>query len=127
RALGLDSMQLSLQDVTVAGTERIAGRSVLQAKLEAARWTKDLGIPLTLNVVLHRENLARVAEFVALGESLEAGRLELATQQHLGWALTNRRALLPTREQLDAARTVAMEGRRRLRGRTAGVFGVARV
>lgn len=122
RALGLDSVQLSLQDVTAAGTERIAGRAVLPAKLEAARWTKELAIPLTVNVVLHRENLERVRELVALVESLEAERLELANTQYLGWALQNRRALLPTREQLDAARAVAIEARRRLRGRTEVVF-----
>jgi len=122
RALGLDSVQLSLQDVTAAGTERIAGRAVLSAKLEAARWTKELAIPLTVNVVLHRENLARVPEFIALVESLEAERLELANTQYLGWALLNRRVLLPTREQLDAARAVAIEAQRRLRGRTEVVF-----
>src|SRR5437879_2430442 len=45
-----------------------------------------------------------------------------ANTQYLGWALANRRMLLPTREQLDAAREVAREARRRLRGRMEVLF-----
>jgi len=72
---------------------------------------------MTLNVVLHRDNLDHVADLVALAESMGADRLELANTQYLGWALLNRTALLPTRAQLDGARLVAAEARRRLRGR----------
>jgi pyrroloquinoline quinone biosynthesis protein E len=66
--------------------------------------------------VLHRDNLDHVAEVIALAESLGADRLELANTQYLGWALLNRRALLPTREQLERARAVAHAARERLRG-----------
>src|SRR6185503_16553505 len=48
--------------------------------------------------------LRRVAEIIALAESLDADRLELANSQYVGWALLNRAVLLPTREQLDEAR-----------------------
>ena len=51
--------------------------------------------------MLHRDNLDRVDEMIALAERLGADRLELANTQYLGWALPNRAALLPTREQLD--------------------------
>ena len=87
-----------------------------------ARLVKELGLPLTLNVVLHRENLDRVPEIIALAESLQADRLELANTQYLGWALVNRRALLPTREQLDRARDVARAARQRLLGRMEVLF-----
>ena len=83
---------------------------------------KELGFPLTLNTVLHRENLDHVAEVIALAERLRADRLELANTQYLGWALVNRAALLPTREQLERARGVAAEARRRLRGRMEVLF-----
>jgi len=73
-------------------------------------------------VVLHRENLDRVPEIIALAESLQADRLELANTQYLGWALVNRRALLPTREQLDRARDVARAARQRLLGRMEVLF-----
>jgi pyrroloquinoline quinone biosynthesis protein E len=79
-------------------------------------------MPLTLNVVLHRDNLGHVAEIIALAERLEADRLELANTQYLGWALVNRRALLPTRERLDVARQIAAAARKRLLGKMEVLF-----
>jgi pyrroloquinoline quinone biosynthesis protein E len=116
RALGLDNVQLSVQDVRAAESDRIAGLRAFDRKLDVARWVKELGFPLTLNVVLHRHNLDRVGDVIALAESLAADRLELANTQYLGWALVNRPALLPTREQLERARAVAAAARERLRG-----------
>jgi PqqA peptide cyclase len=120
--LGLDNVQVSVQDVTAEGAQRIAGRRALERKLQVARWVKELGLPLTLNIVLHRENLDRVAEMIALAETLHADRLELANTQYLGWALLNRTALLPSREQLARAREVAATARRRLTGRMEILF-----
>lgn len=122
RGLGLDSVQVSIQDVTAAASDRIAGTRSFERKLQVAAWVKELGFPLTLNTVLHRENLARTAEIIALAERLGADRLELANTQYLGWALTNRESLLPTREQLERARRVAAEARHRLRGRMEVLF-----
>ena len=117
RASGLDNVQVSIQDVTAAASDRMAGLTSFDRKVEVCHWVKELGLPLTLNVVLHRDNLGHVAELIALAERLGADRLELANTQYLGWALVNRQALLPTREQLDAARVIAAEARQRLRGR----------
>jgi pyrroloquinoline quinone biosynthesis protein E len=122
KKLGLDNVQVSIQDVTRAASDHIAGIRAFDRKLEVARWVKELGFPLTLNVVLHRQNLDHVAEVVALAESLHADRLELANTQYLGWALVNRRLLLPTKEQLDAAREVARAARKRLQGRMEVLF-----
>jgi PqqA peptide cyclase len=122
RELGLDNVQISIQDVTAAGSDRIAGLRSFDRKLEVARWAKELGFPLTLNTVLHRENLDHVAEVIALAERLQVDRLELANTQYLGWALANRAALLPTREQLERARGIAAEARQRLRGRMEVLF-----
>jgi pyrroloquinoline quinone biosynthesis protein E len=116
RARGLDNVQLSIQDVTAGASDRIAGLRSFDRKLEVARWVKSVGFPLTLNVVLHRDNLDHVAEVIALAEELSADRLELANTQYLGWALLNRTALLPTLEQLRSARAVAAAARERLRG-----------
>ena len=116
RALGLDNVQISIQDTEPAASDRIAGRRSYERKRVVAGWVKELGFPLTLNTVLHRENLDHVAEVIALAEELGADRLELANTQYLGWALANRAALLPTRDQLERARAVAAEARRRLRG-----------
>jgi len=122
RDAGLDNVQLSLQDVTPEGSHRISGKVSFEHKLQVACWVKELQLPLTLNVVLHRENLARVPEIIALAESLHADRLELANTQYLGWALSNRSALMPSAEQLRAAREVAAAARRRLKGRMEVLF-----
>ena len=122
RDLGLDNVQISVQDVTADGADRIAGRHALERKLRVARWVKELGLPLTLNVVLHRQNLERVGEMIALAEQLQADRLELANTQYLGWALLNRQALLPSAGQLARARELAAAARRRLTGRMEILF-----
>jgi PqqA peptide cyclase len=122
QTLGLDNVQVSIQDVTAAASDRIAGLRSFERKLQVARWVKELGLPLTVNTVLHRDNLDAIAEVIALAESLNADRLELANTQYLGWALVNRQALLPTREQLARARDVARAARRRLTGRMEVLF-----
>jgi pyrroloquinoline quinone biosynthesis protein E len=122
KARGLDNVQVSIQDVAAPASDRIAGLKSFERKLEVAHWVKELGLPLTLNTVLHRDNLDRVGDVVALAESLAADRLELANTQYLGWALLNRAALLPTREQLDRARDVARAARGRLQGRMEVLF-----
>jgi pyrroloquinoline quinone biosynthesis protein E len=122
REAGLDNVQVSIQDVTAEASDEVAGLRSFTKKIEVARWVKEVGFPLTLNVVLHRRNLQRTAEIVALAESLGANRLELANTQYLGWALVNRKALLPTISQLDEARRVAADARERLKGRMEVLF-----
>jgi pyrroloquinoline quinone biosynthesis protein E len=122
RDLGLDNVQVSIQDVRAAESDRIAGLRAFDRKLRVARWVKELGLPLTINIVLHRDNLDHVPEAIALAESLAADRLELANAQYLGWALRNRAALLPTPEQLERARAAATAARERLRGRMELLF-----
>ncbi len=112
REAGLRSLQLSLQDVTAEESDRIAGRAFFERKLACARDARALGLHLTLNVVLHRHNLQRVPELVALARTLGAERLELANVQYHGWALRNRDALLPSPEQIAAASAAAREARR---------------
>jgi len=122
REAGLDNVQISIQDVAADASDEIAGLVSFERKLEAARTAKQIGFPLTLNFVLHRGNLRRVAEIIALAESLDADRLELANSQYVGWGLLNRAVLLPTREQLDEARRVAAAARERLKGRMEVLF-----
>jgi pyrroloquinoline quinone biosynthesis protein E len=102
-AAGLRSVQLSFQDVDRDASDRIAGRSFFEQKLDCARAVRRLGLPLTLNVVLHRHNLSRVREIIALARALDADRIELANVQLHGFALRNAEALLPSRAELDAA------------------------
>ncbi len=114
---GLDHVQLSFQDTDVAAAERIAGVAAMDQKLRVASWVKELGLPLTVNVVLHAGNVDRVEEIVALAERVGADRLELAHTQYLGWALENRAALLPTSEQVARGRAAGHAAKERLAGR----------
>lgn len=114
RESGLDAMQLSLQSSDQAEADDLAGRTAYDRKLDVARWARELDLPLTLNVVLHRRNIHRVHDIVRLAEQIGAHRLELANVQYAGWALLNRRMLLPTREQLVRARAAAETARARL-------------
>jgi len=116
RAAGLDHVQISIQADEAVLSDLIAGTSSFERKLTAARMVKKLDWPLTLNVVLHRHNLGRIAGILALAEELGADRIELAHTQYYGWARHNRDALLPSRAQLERAETVVRAARERLRG-----------
>ena len=122
QALGLNSVQLSFQSARPSESDRIAGAPSFSRKLEAAKWVKSLELPLTINVVLHRNNIAETTDIITLAEELSADRLELANAQYLGWALHNRAALLPTREQIERARTIAAEAQLRLQRTMEVVF-----
>jgi pyrroloquinoline quinone biosynthesis protein E len=121
-APSIDHVQLSIQDADGASSDRIAGMAAFDAKLRVARWVKEAGLPLTLNVVMHRENLDRVEAVIAMAEELRADRLELANVQFISWANANADALLPTRAQIEHAREVAHAAKKRLEGRMQLVF-----
>ncbi|WP_309115671.1 pyrroloquinoline quinone biosynthesis protein PqqE [Saccharothrix sp.] len=113
--LAVDHVQLSVQDADPANADRIAGVKGFAHKPAAARVVKEAGLPLTVNVVLHRQNLDHLADIVALAEDMGADRLELANTQYYGWALRNQAALLPTRTQLRQAEDVVREAKSRSR------------
>jgi pyrroloquinoline quinone biosynthesis protein E len=122
RTRGLDAVQISVQGVHESDAVRIAGRASLPEKLEAAAFVREAGLPLTLNVVLHAENIEQVPALVALAERLGAARLELANTQYLGWALPNRAALLPTEDRVNRAAKEARDARDRLQGKMEILF-----
>jgi pyrroloquinoline quinone biosynthesis protein E len=101
---GLDHVQLSLQDVEPATADHIADYAGAHGhKLAFARSVTTLQLALTINLVVHRANIGRVAALVALAAELGAGRVEIAHAQYYGWALRNRGALMPTRDQVERA------------------------
>jgi pyrroloquinoline quinone biosynthesis protein E len=114
KAAGLDHVQISIQAATPLLSDRIAGTPSYARKIAAARVVKNLGLPLTLNVVLHRHNIDHIAAILELAEDLAADRLELANTQYYGWALYNRAALLPTWDQLQRAEPIVHAARARL-------------
>jgi len=115
---GLDHVQISLQAVTPAKNLLIAGIDTTAQKAQVARWVKELGLPLTVNIVVHRHSVDELEALLHLAESFEPHRIELANAQYLGWALANRDALLPSSEQLARVRHLAALARKRLLGKT---------
>jgi len=122
RTAGLDHVQISIQAEEAALSDHIAGTPSFELKLAAARLVKELGWPLTLNVVLHRQNIDRIAGLLALAEELGADRIELAHTQYYGWGLLNRDALLPSRAQLERADGVVRAAHERLQGRMEVIY-----
>ncbi|MCC6919210.1 MAG: pyrroloquinoline quinone biosynthesis protein PqqE [Alphaproteobacteria bacterium] len=117
RAAGLEHVQLSIQDTEAASSDRIAGYAGSVRKHDVAKWTIELGLPLTLNAPLHRANADHAADFIAMALAMEAGRVELAHIQYYGWGLLNRAALMPTLAQIERTIDVVNEARSRLAGR----------
>ncbi|MBA2661337.1 MAG: pyrroloquinoline quinone biosynthesis protein PqqE [Bradymonadaceae bacterium] len=115
---GLDHIQLSIQAASAQMAARIGGRKgAHERKLEVAQLVGQIGLPLTINAVVHRQNLSELESIIALAVELGAQRLEVAHAQYVGWALVNRAALMPTRAQLDEATEVVERARERLLGR----------
>lgn len=115
---GVDHVQLSLQGIRPDMADRISGhRGSWDKKMGFAAWVTEIGFPLTINAVVHRQNLERLPDMIDLAETLGARRIEVATVQFHGWADLNRKALMPTREQAVMARQVVNAARIRLRGR----------
>ncbi|GGP58160.1 pyrroloquinoline quinone biosynthesis protein PqqE [Streptomyces melanogenes] len=115
---GLRAVQLSVQHADARTSERIAGRRrSFAAKERAAALVREAGLPLGLNVVLHRDNLDALDAIVELGLGWGVDRIELANAQFYGWALLNRDHLLPERGQLERARDTVERWRERLAGR----------
>ena len=119
-AAGLDHVQLSVQGVTPEVADFVGGyRGGFDRKMQVAAEIARIGLPLTLNAVMHRHNLGDLAQTIALAHQLGARRIESACVQFQGWALKNRAALQPTREQVDQAKRVVAQARRDYAGKLA--------
>lgn len=115
---GLAHVQLSVQGAEAALADRVAGyRDGHARKLAAAAMVREAGLPLTLNAVVHRQNLDQLGGLIELAVALGAERLEVAHVQYYGWALKNRAAFMPTVAQIDAATAIVEAARVRLKGR----------
>lgn len=115
---GLDHIQLSIQDSDAQSADHIAGyKGAYKKKQEVAAWITQEQFPLTVNAVMHRANIARSADMVELAISLGAHRVEIAHTQYYGWALPNRAALMPTREETEKSIADVGALRERYRGK----------
>jgi pyrroloquinoline quinone biosynthesis protein E len=114
KSAGLDHVQISIQSPGADENDRIAGNRSFEKKIAAARLAKELDFPLTINCVLHRQNLDRIEEVLDLALDLGAQRLELANTQYYGWAVVNQDALMPSREQLQRGEEAVRRFRERV-------------
>lgn len=115
--LGLDHLQLSIQDVDDANADRIAAYpGGMAKKRDVARWTRELGLPLTINAPIHRQNIGSIEAMIDFAVEVGAGRIEIAHVQYYAWALKNRAALMPTREQYMHSAKIVEAARERLKG-----------
>ncbi|OCX58105.1 pyrroloquinoline quinone biosynthesis protein PqqE [Thioclava sp. SK-1] len=114
---GLDHVQLSLQGTDAQMADRIGGyKGGFDRKMEVAGWIGQIGFPLTLNCVLHRENLHQLPRALDMAQEMGARRIEVAIVQFYGWAMKNRDALMPTREQAREAEVIVAKAREVLKG-----------
>ncbi len=114
REAGLDHIQISFQASDQALNDALAGTSAFEHKKAMAKAVKAAGFPMVLNFVLHRDNIDRMDDILALADALEADYVELANTQYYGWALHNRARLLPSRDQLKRAEATAQAWRERV-------------
>ena len=114
---GLDHIQLSFQDSVEETANLFGGARAHPVKLSVAEWIREHRLAFTVNMVVHRGNLDRLEDMIALAEQLKAGKLEIANVQYYGWALRNRGRLLPTRAQVDRSLVIVKAAQERLKGR----------
>ncbi len=114
---GLEHVQVSFQDAEEANADRIGGfRGGHGKKIEVSKIVREIGLPLTVNAVMHRQNLHNLENIIKMAVELDAERLEVAQVQYYGWALKNRAAFIPTYEQLSSATKVVDRARKDLKG-----------
>jgi pyrroloquinoline quinone biosynthesis protein E len=84
-AAGLDHVQISFQDHEPGNADRIGGyANGHMRKLALARTVREIGLPLTVNAVMHRQNLEHLPAMIDMAVELGAGRLEVAHVQYYG-------------------------------------------
>ena len=81
--IGLDHVQLSIQDVDAENADRIgAYKGGSAKKREVAGWVKELDLALTINAPLHRQNIHNVEKIIDYAVEAGAQRLEIAHIQY---------------------------------------------
>jgi pyrroloquinoline quinone biosynthesis protein E len=115
--IGLDHVQVSIQDVVPDSADRISGfQGGVAKKRDVARWTREFGMGLTINAPMHRQNIAHLPQIIDFAVEVDAQRIEIAHIQYYAWAQVNRAALIPTRETFMETVGVVEEAKKRLAG-----------
>ena len=119
---GLDHFQLSFQGAREETAKEISGTKTQPQKLQVLKWLKEHRIGVTLNFVIHRQNIHELEDMLAMVDRYNPGCVEFASVQYYGYGLANREKLLPTRAQLDHCVKTLKKAEERLKGTTRLVF-----
>lgn len=114
---GLEHLQLSFQDLDEPSANYISGTKAHAIKLALAPLIRKFPVAFTVNLVVHRLNLDRLEQFIAMAEEISPDRLEIAHVQYYGWALKNRSLLMPTEEQVYRSLEIVAKAKQRLQGK----------
>jgi len=104
---GLDHIQISFQASDQELNDFLGGTSSFQHKLDMARAVKANNYPMVLNIVIHRQNIDHIEDILKMTAELKADYVELASTQYYGWSALNVDSLLPSKEQLERAESIA--------------------
>ena len=85
-------------------------------KIETCGLIRKVGLPLTVNAVMHRQNLHNLKNMIELAVELDAERLEVAQVQYYGWALKNQTAFPANKRTPDKATIIVEEARIKYKG-----------
>lgn len=121
-AAGLDHFQLSFQGAREETAAEISGTNSHAHKLRVLEWLKKHRIGVTLNFVIHRQNIGELEAMLEIVKEYQPGCVEFASVQYYGYAFANRGRLLPTRAQLDHCVQTLKNAEEWLRGKTRLVF-----
>lgn len=116
RNAGLDSVQISFQAAEQTLNDEIAHSKTFTKKRAAVNFVKAVGLPLTINVVLHRRNIDHLSAIIDMLTSIRPDRIELAHTQFYGWGFKNRADLLPTQQQIARANELVSKRRSEFEG-----------
>jgi pyrroloquinoline quinone biosynthesis protein E len=115
--IGLDHVQVSVQDVVAESSDRISAfEGGVEKKRDVARWAREFGLGLTINAPIHRQNIDHLPQIIDFAVEVGAQRLEVAHIQYYAWAALNRAALIPTREKFLETVGIVDEAKKRLQG-----------
>jgi pyrroloquinoline quinone biosynthesis protein E len=111
---GLKQIQLSLQHSNREKNDIMVGVQSYDDKIAAIEEIKAQGFPVVLNVPLSRYNIDAVDDIIDMAARTGVEYIEFANIQYYNWALLNRAALLPTKEQIEYAEARVNAARERL-------------
>ena len=117
KSAGLDHIQISFQASDQELNDFLGGTNSFTHKLEMARAIKAQGYPMVLNIVLHQQNIDQLDDIIKMSIELKADFLELASTQYYGWSKLNVEHLLPTRDQVIKAESIAKQYQVEMKGK----------